>query len=88
VSGSTQCPHPELDFDLNVASFGDTNIRYLEVLGRCKTCEQRITFRGPVGMSPLHPAMALDGSELRAPFMIGTEAYDGKASGFSIEVST
>lgn len=83
MSGSTQCPHSDVHPHLNEARFGNTNIRYLEVSGRCKICDQPIRFRGaPLGMTPTHPTMALDGSEIVLPFLFGDEEFDGKAISF------
>ncbi|MCW5758269.1 MAG: hypothetical protein KIS90_00680 [Phenylobacterium sp.] len=69
MSGSAQCPHTDVHLDL--------------IVGRCKICDAPMRFRGaPLGMTPAHPTMALDGSEIRLPFLFGDEDYDGKASGF------
>jgi hypothetical protein len=84
VSGSTQCPHLEFEFCVAVARFEDTNIKYAEVTGLCKNCAGEVIFRGmPLGVSPVHPTMALGGDEARLPFLIGEEEYDGKALGFT-----
>lgn len=80
---SGQCPHPSHHYDINMASFGDTNIRYLEIKGRCTVCEAPVRFRGlPYGMSPMHPTMRIGGSDVTLPIMHGDEEYDGDATGF------
>lgn len=79
-----QCPHTDVHYALNLAAFGDTNIRYLEVTGGCKICGAPMVFRGlPLGLSPMRPTMAAFGSEVRLPLTFGEEEYDGKAIGFS-----
>ncbi|MBX3482523.1 hypothetical protein [Phenylobacterium sp.] len=89
MSGSAQCPHTDVHFDLNVARFGDTNVGYLEIVGRCKICDAPMRFRGaPLGVTPAHPTMALDGSEIRLPFLFGDEEYDGKCVGFVVGVAS
>lgn len=83
MSASAQCPHSDVHCHFNLATFEDTNIRYLEVTGRCNVCQAPMRFRGaPLGVTPAHPTMALDGSEVRLPMMFGDEEYDGKAAGF------
>lgn len=82
-SDSSQCPHTDHHYEINMACFGNTNIRYLEIKGRCTICDAPIRFRGlPMGLSPMHPTMALDGSDVALPIMHGDEEYDGKAMGF------
>jgi len=79
-----QCPHNDVHYQLNLASFGDTNIRYLEITAACKICSRPMRFQGvPIGVSPAIPTMAADGSEVRLPVMFGEEVYDGRAIGFT-----
>lgn len=84
MSASTQCPHSDPHFNLELAAFGDTNIRYLEITGHCNVCGAALRFLGlPLGLTPSRPTGALDGSEARLPVMFGEEEYDGKAVGFT-----
>lgn len=69
---------------LNLQHFGDTNIKYLEVRGACNVCGKAAHFRGPAGMNPSHPTVAIDGSEAVFPFVLEGETYDGKAIGYSV----
>jgi len=71
---------------LNLQHFGDSNIKYLEVRGNCERCGRKAEFRGPAGLNPSHPTVAIDGSEAVFPFVIEGEVYDGKAVGYSITV--
>ncbi|MBG1233004.1 hypothetical protein [Aestuariivirga litoralis] len=85
MNASSKCPHTDTHYNLNLASFGDTNIRYLEITGQCKICKLPLRFRGlPMGMGPAAASMAPDGSEARLPVMFGDEEYDGKAISFDI----
>lgn len=86
MSGSAQCPHPAVHYHLNLASFGDTNIRYVEIKGSCKICEAPMVFQGRVGCSPREPMVALGGFEISIPVMFGEEQYDGKAVGYSLSI--
>ncbi|MBS7545668.1 hypothetical protein [Ancylobacter oerskovii] len=86
MSASSRCPHNDVDFNLNLASFGDTNLRYLEMTGRCKLCGAGIRFRGPVGMGPDCAGIALDGSEVRIPLLFGDEELEGRPIGYSVSV--
>lgn len=88
MSASSRCPHPpeSVQFHLNHCSFGDTNLRYVEITARCLVCEAPVRFRGaPLGSSPDHPAMAPDGSEMRLPYLLGDEELTGKPIGFGIK---
>ena len=76
----------DLHFHLNVQSFGDTNIKYLEVTGHCKVCDRKMRFRGPAGVNPNSPTVAIDGSQAIFPFLMTGEDYDGKAIGYSVKV--
>jgi hypothetical protein len=87
MSASTQCPHSDVHFELNLASFGDTNIRYLEVKGRCKVCDEIARFRGPMGVSPDQATVSLFGDEASLPLMFGAEEYDGQATSLQVSVA-
>lgn len=73
-----------LNFHLNVQHFGDTNIKYLEVQAHCNLCGRKASFRGPAGLNPSHPTVAINGSEAIFPFVFEREVYDGKAVGYSV----
>jgi len=84
MSASTQCPHSDLEINIHNVGMTDSNIRYMEVKALCKLCLKPIAFRGaPLGVSPMHPTMALDGQEIRLPFLAEGEEYDGKSIGFT-----
>lgn len=85
MSGSTQCPHPEVRWTLNEQRFGDTNLRYIEIKGYCTTCNGVVEFRGaPIGHSPHHPAMEVGGAEMRLPFLFAGEPLVGRPIGYTI----
>jgi hypothetical protein len=42
VSGSTQCPHSDLDFDIHVTGMVDSNVSHLRLRARCKICNKRM----------------------------------------------
>ncbi|HEX5264429.1 MAG TPA: hypothetical protein VFW13_12930 [Phenylobacterium sp.] len=87
MSASAQCPHGSIEFNLNVVGFGDTNIRYLEIRGRCKGCDATIRFQGPHGLSPEQPTVSsVLGDEASLPFMFGDEEYDRKAVGVALRM--
>jgi len=71
---------------LNLQHFGDTNIKYLEVTGACQACGRKVFFRGPAGLNPGGPTVAMDGSEAIFPFLFEDETYDGKAVGYAVSV--
>ena len=73
-----------ITFDLKVQHFGDSNINYLEVSGACGTCGRKLMFRGPAGLNPASPTVAIDGSEAVFPFLIEGEEYDGNAVGYAL----
>ena len=90
MSGSSKCHHPEIDFNLEHAIFKDTNIRYLEIIGKCKICETPIQFQGnfPVGLTPEHPTQVeLGNTNIVLPFLIEGEQYDGKSIGYIVKNS-
>lgn len=83
MSASTQCPHSDLHFEIHHQGFDDSSIHYLEIKASCKTCGKRMIFRGaPFGLTPAHPTMAIDGSEMRLPFLGEGEELTGKVIGF------
>lgn len=87
IGGSSQCPHSDLHFHLNNASFGNTNIHYLEITAKCKICDADMVFRGlPGGMSPDRPTSSIDGKELILPFLGEGEELTGKPAGYSMTV--
>jgi hypothetical protein len=84
MASEAQCPHSQVHYHLNLASFGDTNIRYVEITGKCTICDQPMRFQGmPFGLSPEQPTMSIDGIEAKLPVMFGEEEYDGKSIGFT-----
>lgn len=76
-----------MHFHLNVQHFGDTNIKYLEVTAHCKVCGAKAAFRGPPGLNPSHPTVAIDGTEAVFPFVFEGEEYDGKATALTVTSS-
>lgn len=82
---SARCPHPHLHFHLNDASFGNTNLRYLEIRARCEACGQAVKFRGPIGMGPQQAMVSLDGEEVRVPFLIGDETLTGNPASYHMK---
>lgn len=85
MPGSSQCPHSDVHYHLNLASFGDTNLRYVELTGHCKLCNAKMLFRGPIGMGPDFPAVSVGREEIRLPLMFdGDEQLTGNPMGFSI----
>ena len=84
AGGSAQCPHSDLHFHLNNASFGNTNLHYLEVTAKCTICGTSMVFRGPTGIGPDQPACSLDGKEIRLPFLGEGEELTGKPIGYSV----
>lgn len=82
MSASSQCPHSDNYAKVSVANISDSNIHYAEVEITCNICGAKARFRGmPIGCTPAHPTMALDGSNVNLPFTFGDEEYDGKAIG-------
>ena len=83
MSGSQQCPHSDVHFDLEHICLKDSSIHYLQIKGRCKICSKTIEFRGlPFGVTPAHPTMAVDGSEIVIPFLGEGEELTGQKIGF------
>lgn len=88
MSGSTQCPHTDLHFNLHHVSLGDSNIHYLEIKATCKICDKPMVFRGlPLGMTPNHPTGELGGYEARLPFIGEGEEPAGVLISFIGKVS-
>lgn len=73
-----------MHYHLNLAHFGDTNMKYLEVTGNCSICGRKAQFRGPIGLNPNHATVAFDGSQAVLPYTFEDETYDGKAVGYSV----
>jgi hypothetical protein len=87
AGASSQCPHTALHFHLNNATFGDSNLHYLEVTITCTVCGIDMLFRGvPAGLSPDHPTASIDGKELRLPFIGEGEELKGRPAGFSVSI--
>jgi hypothetical protein len=80
------CPHARLDVKLNIAHFGDTNIKYLEITATCEVCDRPMTFRGvpDMGQSPDKPMVNIDATEIRLPIIAEGEAVVGKPAGFTM----
>jgi hypothetical protein len=77
----------KMHWRLNLQHFGNTNIKYLEVRGQCSECGKEAMFRGPMGVSPDRPTVAIDGSEACFPFLVAGEEYDGRAVGYAVTVA-
>lgn len=86
AGASSRCPHSQVHFHLNDASFGNTNLHYLEIRARCEICGEAVKFFGPIGMGPTQPMVSLDGEEVRIPFLFGDEQLTGKPVGYSVKV--
>lgn len=72
-----------MHWNLHHQGFHDSNLHYLEITGRCNTCGKAAEFRGiPLGLSPQHPTMAIDGSEIRFPWFGEGEEPNGPMIGF------
>ena len=84
MTGSSQCPHSDVHYHLNLAAFGDTNLRYVEISGHCKLCSAQMLFRGRMGMGPSEPGISPDGSEVRLPMLFAGEDLAGRPVGFTI----
>jgi hypothetical protein len=44
-----------------------SNLYYTELTMRCSTCGTPMAFRGPLGLSPDHPTVSLDGLQATIP---------------------
>lgn len=79
MSGSAQCPHPELIFHIEVCHFSDSIIKMIEFKAKCQHCGIPMCFMGlPVGSSMARPTMALDGQALHIPMVADGEEPDSK----------
>lgn len=89
MSASTKCPHTDLHFDLNTVSFGDSNIKSVEIKAKCNVCQMPMVFFGlPLGMSLTQPTASLGGHEVRLPMCGEQDVPQYPASGvtgFSIK---
>jgi hypothetical protein len=90
MSASTQCPHPDWDFNIEIFDFvgeGDT-LRRMVLEGKCKSCGNRMLFRGAPGTSWSHATVAIDGSNLDAPFSVEGDPVDESRSrpGFTVSI--
>lgn len=84
MSASTQCPHTDLDIQINLINFEDSNVHYMEVKASCKICGKPMVFQGlPLGVSPHQPTGELGGYEARLPFLGEGEEPTGKLIGFT-----
>ncbi len=83
----TDCLHKDLHYHINNAGFGDTNLHYLEIGGFCNECRKKISFIGAeIGVNPKSPAMSIDGSEIRLPFLMEGETIIGEPRGFKVSI--
>lgn len=81
MSGSSQCPHLDFSFQINVARFEDDTIKQADITGKCMNCDQPIVFRCdlPMGVSWTHPTLSSDAQELRLPVVVlGDEVDEAK----------
>lgn len=85
MNATTQCPHVDLDITINNASFGNTNLHYLEITASCQTCGKPMVFRSDrAGMQPNCPTRSLDGREVIIPFLGDGEELLGSPTGYSV----
>jgi hypothetical protein len=83
MSGSSQCPHSDLHFDIKHIHLQDSNVAYVEMKARCTICQKPMVFRGlPLGLSPNQPTGELDGHEVRLPIIGEGEEPTGNQIGF------
>lgn len=79
------CKHEDAHFHINMACFGDTNLRYLEITGHCKECNAPLKFRcDAAGVSPDRPMVNISREMMHPPCLFGDEVYDGRAIGMSV----
>lgn len=83
----TDCPHARLDVKLNIAHFGDTNVKYLEITATCEVCGTPMIFRGipDMGQGPDKPMVNIDATEARFPIIGQGEDLVGKPAGFTMK---
>lgn len=79
---SAQCPHSDLAFELRHVMMENSNVHYVEMSAACKVCGVPMQFRGmPFGVTPEHPTMAMDGSEVTLPLLGKGEEPRGNLTG-------
>lgn len=80
------CKHQNVQCNVVVNGFENTNLRYVELTGACQDCGEKLRFRTDLtGMSPDRPGTSFDGCNLVVPATFGEAVYDGKASqGYTI----
>jgi hypothetical protein len=88
MSGSAKCPHSDVHYNINLASFGDTNLRYVEISGRCNICDAKMRFRGRFGLNPNEPRVAIDGSEACLPVLFDDDELTGNPARYDINLVT
>lgn len=42
MSGSTQCPHSDIDYHMHYTSMSDSNVGSLQITAACKICGKRL----------------------------------------------
>lgn len=85
MSATTKCPHTDVHFNIHHQGFTDSNVNYLEITAICNICQIPMVFRGnmPLGVTPAHPTVSLDGREIRLPFLGEGEKPEGKIIGLT-----
>lgn len=78
MTGSTQCPHLQFGFNVNVARIEGDTIKAADITGRCLNCGQPVVFRCdlPMGVSWSHPTLSPDATELRLPCFVEGDVVD------------
>ncbi|CAN7301881.1 hypothetical protein LJR231_001540 [Phyllobacterium sp. LjRoot231] len=88
MSASTQCPHPDFQFQVNVANIEDDTIKMVDITGHCTICGKAAVFRGvPLGVSWHHPTVSVDGQELRVPMVVDGDEVDENRKRISVSIS-
>lgn len=59
--------HPRFTIEAETTHIDGTNLYYTDLRMRCAACGTAMRFRGQVGLSPNHPAIRIDGSEVTIP---------------------
>lgn len=86
MSGSTQCPHSDIDWHQHVTGFHDSNVASVVITAKCNICGKRMKLdRGlPMGASSYGPTQAGDDT-LGIMFpMIAEGEEPSKEWGFSV----
>lgn len=81
MTASSQCPHLEFSFQVNVARFENDTLKMADISGRCVTCAQPLVFRcaAPMGINWSTPTLSPDAQELRVPMaVLGDDVDEGK----------